>query len=191
MSKDNISMLLKQSAAGNKQAASELLPLVYEQLRAAAQIALRSERPNHTLNATALVHESFLRLVGVASEWTDRAHFYAAAAVAMRRILVDHARGRACEKRGGKRERTPLSDFAAAMEGDPADVLALDDALTALESEDPEAAEIVRLRFYGGLSGDQAAACMGVSARKVDMLWARARAKLFRRIESQSPARDP
>lgn len=184
-------MLLRQSAAGDRKAAAELLPMVYDQLRAAAQIALRSERPGHTLDATALVHEAFLRLVANTVDWTDRAHFYAAAALAMRRILVDHARARACEKRGGDRERVELSDFSAAMTADPHDVLALDAALTALEMDDPEAAEVVRLRFLAGLSGDQAALCLSVSPRKVDLLWSRARARLFRAMEMRSHASDP
>lgn len=160
-----------------------LLPLVYDQLRAAAQICLGGERAGHTLQATALVHEAYLRLVGDRKiPWANRAHFYTAAAEAMRRILLDHARSRGRDKRGGGRERLELSDVAALVDSDPETILALDKALDRLEGGHPQAASIVRLRFYAGLTVDQAASALGLSPRQVDREWAFARAWLYRTV---------
>lgn len=178
-------LILERIAQGDRHAAAELLPLVYAQLRASAQKAMAGERRDHTLQATALVHEAFARLVGGdGAGYANRAHFYEAAARAMRQVLIDHARSRNAQKRGGGSRPESLVDLASAFEADPARVLALDEALCRLETEDPEAAGVVRLRFFAGLSGEQAAGVLGVSARKADMLWARARAKLFRALES-------
>jgi RNA polymerase sigma factor (TIGR02999 family) len=162
-----------------------LLATVYDQLRKIAQQRMSDERSDHTLQATALVHEAWLRLVGHQPvTWANRAHFFDAAARAMRQILIDHARARKSQKRGAGGVKQPLSDFSAAFESNSDDVFALDDAISRLESEDPEAAAVVRLRFFAGMSGDEVAQALGISARKVDLVWARARAWLFRQLES-------
>lgn len=185
-------MLLERAAAGEERAAGDLLPLVYDQLRRAAEIALRGERPGHTLQATALVHDAFVRLVGENQVgWAGRAHFYHAAARAMRQLLVEHARAKGRLKRGGdgtpgsEPRRVPLSVADLAESGDPGEILLLDEAMSHLESIDPEAAAVVRLRFYAGLSGEQTATALGVSPRQVDRLWAYARAALFERVSRE------
>ena len=171
---------LLAAANGDKAAADQLLPLVYTQLRKTAQRHLASEASGHTLSATALVHEAYLRLVGPREvAWGSRAHFYVAAAEAMRRILLDHARARG--RRGGKRR--PLSEVPdvaalAAMGSD--EILAVDEAIERLEQEDPQAARLVRLRFYAGLSVDEAAQALELSARTAARLWIYARALLYR-----------
>jgi len=158
---------------------------VYAQLRATAQRLLEAERPGHTLQATALVHEAYAKLVGGnLAQFANRAHFYDAAARAMRQVLVDHARSRNALKRGGDRVAVSFHDLESAFAADPLAVLALDEAISRLEQEDPEAASVVRLRFFAGLSGDEAAGLLGVSPRKVDMVWARARAKLRLSLDS-------
>jgi RNA polymerase sigma factor (TIGR02999 family) len=182
-----VSRLLLRAASGDRCAPEELLPLVYQQLRAAAQLVMRNERPDHTLQATALVNEAYAKLVGGQPvAWTSRAHFYAAAARAMRQILVDHARARMTDKRGGQASRVELTDFAAAFSAPAEHIFALDEAISRLDDCDPDAAEVVRLRFFAGLSGDEAAASLGISPRKLDMLWARARARLKRDLEASA-----
>ncbi|MFO0861233.1 MAG: ECF-type sigma factor [Phycisphaerales bacterium] len=184
MTDPGVSIILQRASSGDRRAADELLPLVYTQLRAAAQNAMLNERRDHTLQATALVHEAYAKLVGGQPvDWANRAHFYDAAARAMRQILIDHARSRNTHKRGGAARKQELVDFAAVFVADSDQILALDAALSRLESEDPELAGVVRLRFFAGLSGDETAKALGVSPRKVDMMWARARAWLFREIE--------
>jgi RNA polymerase sigma factor (TIGR02999 family) len=160
-----------------------LLEAVYDQLRAVAQERLKAENAGHTLQATALVHEAFLR-IGHDRQvaFQNRAHFYATAAEAMRRILIDHARAKGSLKRGGKASRAPLSVVDLASESDPAEVMALDEALARLEKAEPDAAAVVRLRFYAGLSGEEAAEALGISARQVDRVWAYARAWLLREM---------
>ena len=149
----DITPLLGEVARGNASAAEELLPLVYDQLRAVAQQRMSAERAGHTLQATALVHEAFLRLVGPRQiPWQSQAHFYTAAAEAMRRILVDHARAKRREKRGGERNRVALNVVDLAASENPEDILALDEAFRRLEQREPEAADVVRLRFFAGLS---------------------------------------
>lgn len=161
-----------------------LLPAVYEQLRAAAQGILAGERPGHTLQATALVHEAYLRLVGDRRiPWASQAHFYTAAAEAMRRVLLDHARARARRKRGGGRAAGDVSTLADLAEAEPGEVLRFDGAIGRLEQEAPEAAAVVRLRFFAGLSVDEAAAALGVSPATVDRRWAAARAWLYQHLE--------
>jgi len=178
--------------AGN---ADTLLPLVYEQLRAIAQERMNGERRGHTLQATALVHEAFIRLGGKVdpSERGTR-YFFAAAGEAMRRILVEHARARARIKRGGAEEATVPADGetlsligVGSTELAEADILRLDAALVRLEQEDADAAQIVRLRFFAGLSGDEAARSLGVSPSTVDRDWAFARARLFRLMQDAPP----
>lgn len=183
----DVTIILDQARRGNQGAAAQLFPMVYAQLRATAQRAMNGERSDHTLQATALVHEAFVKLVGGQPiDWANRAHFYDAAARAMRQILIDHARARKSQKRGGDAEKTPLTDFASAMDANTDQILALDAAFSRLEEEDAELASVVRLRFFAGLSGDDTAQAIGVSPRKVDLLWARARAWLYRAIESQA-----
>jgi len=178
--------LLLAAAEGDKAAADSLLPLVYDQLRRAAQIDLAQERAEHTLSATTLVHEAYLKLVGPrVVPWASRGHFYAAAAQAMRRILVDHARVRG--RRGGSPvPLTGLGDVAALAGAGSEQILAVDEAVGRLEREDPDAAAMVRLRFYAGLSVDEAAAAMGLSPRTAARLWTYARAALFRDLRPDS-----
>ncbi len=182
----DISQLVNQIAQGDQASANELIELVYAQLRAAAQQAIASERPDHTLQATALVHEAFMRLAGPRNlPWQNRAHFYAAAAQAMRRILIDHARAKGA--RGGVRcKLTEFPDAAALISGDPEETLAVDAAVVRLETEDPDAAAVVRLRFYAGLSVDQTAEALGISPRTCARLWLYARGALYRSLSEQS-----
>jgi RNA polymerase sigma factor (TIGR02999 family) len=174
----DVTRILSALDAGDPRAADQLLPLVYAELRKLAAAHLAREAPGHTLQPTALVHEAYLRLVGgdPAPHWTGRGHFFAAAATAMRRILVDRARRRLTRKRGGGRARQPLADVAA-PEPD-ADLLALDEALAKLAARDPQKAKLVELRYFAGLTGDQAAAALGISPTTADRHWAYARAWL-------------
>ena len=177
-----ITRMLNDIAQGGSDAASQdLLQCVYDQLHAIAQRRVASERPGHTLQATALVHEAYMRLIGDSpTPWRDRGHFYLAAAEAMRRILVDYARARGAEKRGGNRKRLPLSVCDLADSEDPGRILALDAALVRLQEEDASGAAVVRLRFFAGLTVEETASALGVSERSVKREWAYARAKLFR-----------
>jgi RNA polymerase sigma factor (TIGR02999 family) len=181
---EDVTLLLIAAADGDKAAADRLLPLVYEQLRRAAQRDLSSEAAGHTLSATALVHEAYLKLVGPREiAWANRGHFYAAAAEAMRRILLDHARARG--KRSEKRlEWTAVTDVAALAGAGSEEILAVDEALVRLEREDPQAAALVRLRFYAGLDVEQSAQAMGISPRTAARLWTYARAVLYRDLSS-------
>lgn len=164
-----------------------LLPLVYEQLRRAAQNCLRAERPGHTLQATALVHEAFLKLVGPREvPWQNRAHFFAAAAEAMRRILVDRAREKGTIKRGGGFRRDNLDINSISFDAIPQELLDLDEALTRLEAEDPKLAALVKWRFFAGMNRLQAAASMGISPATADRQWAYARAWLFHELSKPS-----
>ncbi len=145
---------------------------------------MESERADHTLQATGLVHEAYVRLVGNNElEWANRAHFFHAAAEAMRRILIEYARARAGPKRGGGRRQLPLDIVDLATEADPAQILALDEAISRLEEKDPDAARVVRLRFYAGLSVEEVAKSIGVSPRMVKRDWSFARAFLFRELD--------
>lgn len=177
--RDDITIALHACREGNE-ATGELIELVYGQLRAIAQARMNQERAGHTLQATALVHEACFRLLGDnAPEWEDRGHFFRAAAEAMRRILIDHARQKKSAKRGGGRSKIPLSVVDLAEDHDPDQVLELDEALRKLEAEDPQAGEVVQLRFFGGLSVEETAKVMGISERTVAREWAFARARLF------------
>ncbi len=179
-----VTQLLDAAAAGDPRAAADLLPLVYDELRRLAAGRLAAERPGHTLQATALVHEAYLRLVGpdCGPGWTGRGHFFGAAARAMRQILVDAARAKGADKRGGGRGRVSLDAAAAvaAPAGPPADdLLALDDALTRLAADHPAHARLVELRYFAGLSVEDAAAALGVSAATAKRQWVYARSWLF------------
>jgi len=162
--------------------AGELFPLVYEQLRHLARRRMSDEKNGHTLQATALVHEVYLRLSGGQACWSDRTQFFFAAAEAMRRILIDHARSRGQLKRGGGRRRLPLNVLDLASEDQIPEILALDEALLRLEETSPTVAAVVCLRFYAGLSIDETAEALGISPRTVKREWTYARAKLAREL---------
>jgi RNA polymerase sigma factor (TIGR02999 family) len=180
----DVTRLLDAAAAGDRQAAADLLPLVYDELRKLAAARMAAESPGHTLQPTALVHEAYLRLIGPAADhrWEGRGHFFAAAAEAMRRILVDAARRKNREKHGGDRDRIDL-DAALPIAPYPRhDLVALDAALTRLAVEDPQAARLVELRHFAGLSVAEAAQVLGVSPRTADRVWSFARAWLHREL---------
>jgi len=174
--------LLDAAAAGDPTAAAELLPLVYDELRKLAAARMAAEAPGQTLQPTALVHEAYLRLVPGSPAFANRAHFFAAAAEAMRRILVDAARRKGRDKHGGGRHRVDLDDAAPAAPDPRHDVVALDAALTKLAAEDPQAARLVELRHFAGLTISEAAEALGVSPRTADRLWSFARAWLHREL---------
>jgi RNA polymerase sigma factor (TIGR02999 family) len=187
----DVSQLLRAWAGGDLHARDALVPLVYHELRKRASGYLRHERPDHTLQATALVHEAFLRLAGrdrVA--WQNRGHFYAVAAQMMRRILVDHARERRAAKRPGAQIRVDLDDQIPAPEPPGCDVLMLDEALSELSAMDPRQGRIVELRYFGGLSEQEVADTMSVSRATVTREWKRARAWLYHRM-TPAPTRGP
>jgi len=183
----DVTRILSQIEHGDPQAAEKLLPLVYDELRKLAAAKLVQEKPGQTLQATAIVHEAYVRLVGdeQAQSWDNRGHFFAAAAEAMRRILVENARRKARLKHGGGREREDLDAIAVVDDAgtEVEDLLALDEALGRFAAEDPVAAELVKLRYFAGLTIPQAAEALGVSPRKADFLWSFARAWLRREIE--------
>lgn len=174
--------IINLAGQGSKQASNELLPLVYDELRRLAEDRLRHEPANMTLQATALVHEAYMRLGADAQiRWEGRRHYFGAAAIAMRRILIERARARAGPKRGGGRARIPLTDAeftSAGQSPETVDWLALEEALSALERTDPDLARIVELRYFAGLSVEQVAGLLGVSARTVNRDWRLARAFL-------------
>lgn len=175
---------LSAAARGDEAAAARLLPLVYDELRALAACALRRERPDHTLQPTAIVHEAFLRLIDQThAEYNSRTHFFAIAAQVIRRILVDHARQHGAAKRGAGWMKITLSHAAQPSRDDELDLLALDEALTTLASLDPRQAKVVELRFFGGLSVEEAAKALGVSPRTIEEDWRMARAWLKRELE--------
>jgi RNA polymerase sigma factor (TIGR02999 family) len=175
----DITRILSAIDQGDPHAAGQLLPLVYDELRKLAAQKMAQEKPGHTLQPTALVHEAYLRLVDVprAQHWNSRGHFFAAAAEAMRRILVEHARHNQSLKAGGGRRRVELADVATA-EGPGDDLLALHEALGKLEKKDKRKAELVKLRFFAGLTIEQAAGVLGVSTSTADNDWAYARSWL-------------
>jgi RNA polymerase sigma factor (TIGR02999 family) len=176
----DVTQILCAIEAGDPKAAEALLPLVYRELRRLAAAQMAREKPGQTLDATALVHEAYLRLVGPVDDhrWQNRGHFFAAAAEAMRRILVENARRKARMKRGGERARVDLDAVDPAAPSTDDELLALDEALARLAEVDPAAAELVKLRYFAGLSIPQAAEALGIGARSADRLWAYARAWL-------------
>jgi RNA polymerase sigma factor (TIGR02999 family) len=180
-----VTRILSAIESGDRHAAEQLLPLVYDELRALAAAKLSVEKPGQTLQATALVHEAYLRLVGdtTAQSWDSRRHFFAAAAEAMRRILVESARRKRSVKHGGQRARIDLDQAPIVGDEPRHDLLELDDVLNQLAGADPNAAELVKLRFFAGLTGDQAAEVLGISPRSADLLWAYARAWLFEKLQ--------
>lgn len=181
-----ITQMLSDVTSGRPEAPGELLRCVYEQLRVIANNRMAGERSGHTLQATALVNEAYLRLVGNREvNWRDRGHFYSAAAEAMRRILIDHARRRGAEIRGGGRHHLPLDVCDLAANDDPKQILALDQALLRLQEHDAGAVEIVRLRFFAGLNIEEIAVALGVSESTVNREWTFARAMLYRFLEEE------
>jgi RNA polymerase sigma factor (TIGR02999 family) len=176
----DLTRLLDAAAAGDRRAAADLLPLVYDELRQLAAARMAAERPGHTLDATALVHEAYLRLVGD-QRFDGRGHFFAAAAEAMRRILVESARRRAATKRGGESVRVPLPEDLAAGTPD-SDVLAVHEVVDQLATHDPRAAELVKLHVFAGLPLERAAEVLGISERVAYRDWAFARAWMFRHL---------
>ena len=181
-----VTTLLNEAGAGNSRASAELLPLVYEQLRALAARKIGQERADQTLQATALVHEAYLRLVDTTKVqlWESRWHFFAAAAESMRRILVENARRRGRIKRGGDMRRVDWDTLELTVDNPPDELIALDAALTQLAAEHPERARLVDLRYFGGLGHEEAAQAMGVSVSTADRHWAFARAWLYRHMSS-------
>jgi RNA polymerase sigma factor (TIGR02999 family) len=179
-----VTRILSAIAQGDPAAVGQLLPLVYDELRRLAAQQLAHEKPGQTLEATALVHEAYLRLVGPAEgpHWDNRGHFFTAAAEAMRRILVENARRKRRHKRGGGRVRKELHEEQLAAPAIREDILALDEALEKLAAVEPEAAAVVRLRYFAGLTVPEAAAALGISPRTADRLWAFARAWLYREL---------
>lgn len=173
---NDVTQLLEAAHRGDCQAAADLLPLVYDELRKLASAKMVQEKPGHTLDATALVHEAYLKLTG-ARTFESKNHFLRAASEAMRRILVDHARARNADKRGGGRRISLESDHLA-ISPDDSNIEALDHALAKLAREHPQQAELVQLRYFGGLTLDQCAEALGVSARTADTWWAYSRAWL-------------
>ncbi len=186
-----VTRILSAIGQGDPRAAEQLLPLVYQQLRELAAHRLANEKPGQTLQATALVHEAYLRLVGTDRDrsWDGRGHFFAAAAEAMRRILIDRARDRKRLKRGGGKSRQCL-DLESLIRDDapPDDLIDLDDAITRLAAVDARAAELVKLRVFAGLSLDEAASALGVVRRTAERDWSFARAWLFRQLTPPGPS---
>jgi RNA polymerase sigma factor (TIGR02999 family) len=180
----NVTQILCAIEQGQPQAAGELLPLVYDELRRLAAAKLAHEKPGQTLSATALVHEAYMRLVHMDSciQWNGGTHFFATAAEAMRRILVDRARQKKSQKRGGDRTRVELCEDVLGAAEDCDEVLAVHEALDGLTAADPEAAQVVKLRYFAGLSIDETAQILNISPRSTDRLWSYARAWLQRAI---------
>lgn len=187
---NEVTRILTAVEAGDTNAADQLLPLVYSELRALAVQRIAQEKPGQTLQATALVHEAYLRLVEGAkppAAWSGRGHFFAAAAEAMRRILVENARGKKTEKRGGKRKRIDFAHAEPMTEAEPDSVLDVDEALTILAAEDPEAAAVAKLRLFAGLSVDEAAQALSLSRASAYRQWTYARAWLHARLSDEPP----
>jgi RNA polymerase sigma factor (TIGR02999 family) len=181
---NDVTRILSSIEQGNPHAAEQLLPLVYQELRELAAQRLAHERPGLTLQATALVHEAYIRLVDVdkIQHWDSRGHFFAAAAEAMRRILVENARRNQAQKRGGGRQKINLREVAEHSNQESADLLALDEALKALEEQHREKAQVVKLKFFAGCTLEETAIMLGISRATAQRHWAYARAWLFGRL---------
>jgi RNA polymerase sigma factor (TIGR02999 family) len=186
----DVTRLLDAAAAGDPTAAADLLPLVYTELRKLAAQRLAAEKPGHTLQATALVHEAYLRLVGSDPEqpWDGRGHFFAAAAEAMRRILVDAARRKNAEKHGGGLRRHDANEVPVAAPEPEEDLVALDEALTRFAEIEPQKAELVKLRYFAGLTIEQAAEALGISPATAKRHWTYSRAWLFQQVSGTRPS---
>jgi RNA polymerase sigma factor (TIGR02999 family) len=177
----DVTRILLEIEQGNTRAAEQLLPLVYDELRKLAAQKLAQEKPGQTLQATALVHEAYVRLVGGdrTREWDGRGHFFAAAAESMRRILVNRAHEKRCLKRGGGWKRVDLNALAVVDDASDENLIAINDALDRLARESPVCADLVKLRFFAGLTLDEAAVSLGLARRTTDRYWAYARARLY------------
>lgn len=174
-----VTRILEAARRGDVVATHELLPLVYEELRRLAARKMSQEAAGHTLQPTALVHEAWLRLTGPGQgDWQTRGHFFAAAAEAMRRILVDHARKKRSQKRGGQYQREELDECGIALAAPPEELLAIHEAVDRLAQEDPQAAELVKLRYFVGMTMEEAASAMGMAKRTAEGLWTYARVRL-------------
>jgi len=180
----DVTRILGQIESGDPKAAEQLLPLVYDELRKLAAAKLAHEKPGQTLQATALVHEAYIRLVDTekVQHWDSRGHFFAAAAEAMRRLLIHNAERKRALKHGGDRTRIDLSEIQPAIRPPEDDLLALSDALDELAESEPQTAELVKLRYFAGFTNKEAAEILGISARKADSLWAYAKVWLHERI---------
>jgi RNA polymerase sigma factor (TIGR02999 family) len=180
---EDITQILQEVSGGNREAPARLMPLVYDELRRLADHYLRRERPDHTLQPTALVHEAYLKLVDQTRvDWQNRAHFFGVAAQLMRRILVDHARRHQAEKRGGFQQKLTLDEAVDYSQTRDVDLVKLDDALTALAKFDARQSRIVELRFFGGLTIEETAEALGISPATVKVDWSMAKAWLRREI---------
>lgn len=188
----DVTRILSAVEQGDPHAAQQLLPLVYEELRKLAAQRLAQEKPGQTLQSTALVHEAYLRLVDVdqVQHWNSRSHFFAAAAEAMRRILIEWARRKRSQKHGGEFVRRQLDGVDVPAPESPDEIIALDEALQKLITQDPTAAEVVRLRFFAGLPLAEVATIMGISPRTVDRLWVYAKAWLHQELKGNTPLND-
>lgn len=186
----DVTQLLADASAGDRQAVDQLLPVVYDELRALAGQMMRHERPDHTLQPTALVHEAYEKLVDqTRAQWQDRAHFFAVAAQVIRRILVDHARGHDRAKRGGGRARLALDERLVAAYENMVDLVALDEALERLAASESQQAQVVEMRFFSGLTIEETAAVLGVSTSTVERDWRYARAWLYRALSDATDQR--
>jgi RNA polymerase sigma factor (TIGR02999 family) len=186
----DVTQILSRIESGDPTASEQLLPLIYDELRRLAAQRLTQEKPGQTLQATALVHEAYIRLVDgeKAQHWNSRGHFFGAAAEAMRRILVNRARDKGRLKRGGQLQRVDLEKIELATDAPNVDLLAIDESIELLTAENPECANVVKLRFFAGLSIDETAAALGISASTAKRHWAYARAWLFDALSSDGPA---
>lgn len=193
LSMSDVTQILSAIEGGDPQAAEKLLPLVYDELRKLAAAKMANEKPGQTLSATSLVHEAYLRLVDVdkVQKWDSRGHFFAAAGEAMRRILVEQARRKERLKRGGAQQRVPLEEVAIVSHWPPDELLAIDHAITKLESKEPVKAKVVELRIFVGMNHDEIANVLGISAVTVRRHWRYARAWLRRELQSVSDDSTP
>jgi RNA polymerase sigma factor (TIGR02999 family) len=184
----DVTRLLTLVRGGNQEAVNQLVPLIYDELRRMAGAYMRGERPGHTLQATALVNEAYMRLVGgQATQWENRAHFFAIAAHTMREVLVDHARRHGAGKRGGDARRVEMDDELSIVAGKLEDVIAIDEALQRLAEIDPRQSRLVELRFFAGLNVEEAAEIMGISPKTIKREWRSAKAWLHRELDTVKP----
>jgi RNA polymerase sigma factor (TIGR02999 family) len=192
VSSTDVTLLLKRHTDGDPEAFSQLIPFIYHELHRLASFYLRGERPEHTLQTTALVHEAYLRLVDQTQvSWSNRNHFFAVAAQMMRRVLVDHARRHSAFKRGSALARISLETAALSAKDQPREVLVIDDLLNRLASFDPQAVRIIELRFFAGFSLEEAADVMGLSIAKIRREWSAAKAWLMREMTSEQENKRP